>query len=214
MRLVTICSVATTIALAGCVPNPATDVAASGETLKVQYSSGTGSYVSNDVVSTTVHKDADGKEVGSSDTYQPVEHSYQWNDWKYFQGREELDEQDFYRIAGDQEAADKIAGIRASASKKMKVGATVAAAGIVAGLVFAGLGQSRDNASFNTLGYSLGTAVGTGGLLVWYWGSNEMKKPHHLPSSRADQNADVVEDCNEGRCTRARGGHNRKVGER
>jgi len=214
MRLVTICSVATTIALGACVPNPATDVAASGETLRVQYSTGTGTYVSNDVVSTTVHKDADGNEVGSSDTYQPTEHAYQWSDWKYFQGREELDEQDFYRIAGDQEAADKVAGIRAGAAKKMKYGAVIATAGIVAGLAFAGFGQSRDNASFNTLGYTLGSVASTGGLLVWYWGSNQMNKKHHLPSSRADQNADVVEDCNEGRCVRARGGHNRRVGER
>jgi hypothetical protein len=203
---------AAVLAFGACVPNPATGVAASGDTLRVQYSSGTGSYVSNDVVSTSVHRDADGNEVGSTDVYKPVEHSFQWHDWKYFQGREELDEHDFYRIAGDAEAADKVAKIRSSAALRMKIGAPLAVVGTAAALLLGTI--VRDNPTVATLGYIGGSAVGTAGGLVFFWGAKDMKNRHHLPSSRADRNADVVEDCNEGRCARLPGGHGRRVGAR
>jgi len=202
-----VCSIGAGLVLVGCISNPATGVAASGEMLKVQYSSGTGTYVSNDVVSTTVHKDSDGNEVGSSDTYQEREHQFQWQDWKYFQGREELDEQDFYRIAGDQEAADKIEKHRASASKKMRIGVPIAVAGLVASIALTVIGTSTDKPSLTTIGYLGGSTATSVGGLVWYWGAADMKKAHLLPQSRADKNADVIEDCNEGRCRRSRGGH-------
>ncbi|HEU0033925.1 MAG TPA: hypothetical protein VFQ53_25025 [Kofleriaceae bacterium] len=199
-------TLATLALVTGCLKNPATGVPGTGAPLRVQYSTGTGTYVSNDVVSSTVHKDADGNEVGTSETYEEREHSFKWNDWKYFQGPDELDEQDYYRIAGDTQAADQVDKIRAGAARKMKVGAVIAAASVVAGIAAAVALNSGDSSAGTTVGYTLGTMGATGGMLVWYWGANDMKKPHHLPMSRADRNADVVEDCNEGRCIRMRGG--------
>lgn len=206
------CSIGAALVLAGCIANPASGVASSGDTLRVQYSSGTGTYVSNDVVSTTVHKDSDGNEVGSSDTYEAREHQYQWSDWKYFQGREELDEQDFYRIAGDQEATDTIEQHRARAAKKMRIGVPIAVAGFVATIALSVIGKATDKPALSTIGYLGGSTATSVGGLVWYWGANDMKKRHLLPSSRADKNADVIEDCKEGRCVRMRGGHGRTRG--
>src|SRR5438105_15882543 len=36
--------------------------------------------------------------------------------------------------------------------------------------------------------------------VVWYWGSRDMKDPHHLSMSRAERNADLIEECSDGRC--------------
>src|SRR4051812_19345044 len=93
--------------LAACLANPATGVAPNGGALRVQYSSGTGTYVSNDKTGEDVTTHDNGNQ-SVTEHFEPVQHSYRWTDWKYFQGREELDEQDFYRIAGDQPAERRI----------------------------------------------------------------------------------------------------------
>jgi len=194
------------IPIAGCAANPATGVASNGGPLRIRYATGTGSYVSNDVVGTDVHRDAQGNEVGSTDHVQAVQHSYQWNEWKYFQARDELDEQDFYRVAGDVQASDEVGRIRATAALKMKIGMPIMIAGVVAGLVLTSVGSSRGDSSLASLGYYGGSLVGAVGGLVWYWGDTEMKNRHHMPMSRADRNADVIEQCDEGRCRSQRGG--------
>jgi hypothetical protein len=193
------------ISAGACAANPATNTAANGGAFRVRYATGTGTYVSNDVVGTDVHRDAAGNEVGTTDHVQAVEHNYQWNDWKYFQGRDELDEQDYYRLAGDLQASDSVAGIRASAALKMKIGVPLMAAGIAA-LLLEVYAQGQGNSTLATLGSYSSAAFGAGGIAVWYWGSSEMKKPHHLPMSRADQSADIIEQCDEGRCRSQRGG--------
>jgi hypothetical protein len=188
-----------------CAANPATNVATNGGAFRVRYATGTGTYVSNDVVGTDVHRDAAGNEIGSTDHVQAVEHNYQWSDWKYFQGRDELDEQDYYRLAGDLPASDTVAQIRAGAALKMKVGVPLIAVSIAA-LMLEVYAQGQGNNTLATFASYSSAATGIGGLGVWYWGKSEMKKPHHLPMSRADQNADVVEQCDEGRCRSQRGG--------
>jgi len=191
--------------LAACLSNPATGVAANGDALRVQYLSGTGTYVSNDKTGEDVTTYSDGSQH-VTEHFQPVAHSFRWNDWKYFQGRQELDEQDYYRIADDAAAAQRIADIRASASLKMKIGAPLLVVGLVSSLVITSLGSGASDRSLVTLGTTASSLVGLGGGLVWYWGRNDMANHHHLPSASADERADVIEECNEGRCTRARGG--------
>jgi hypothetical protein len=198
VRLLLIC------ALAGCLPNPATGVPSNGQPLRVRYSTGVGSYVSNDVTSTDVHTDSQGNQ-STTEHYTPVEHSYRWHDWKYLQGREELDEQDYYRIAGDRDAEKRIADIRASASLKMKIGVPLAVAGLVAATVLGSVGHIGSD-STTALGYVGASVVGGAGALVVYWGASQMKNRHHLPPARADQNADIIEDCADGRCRHQRGG--------
>jgi len=198
VRVVLIC------ALAGCLPNPATGVAPNGQPLRVRYSSGVGTYVSNDVVGTDVHTDSAGNQ-STTDHYQPVEHSYRWHDWNYFQGREALDEQDYYRIAGDRDAEQRVADVRAGASLKMKIGMPLMVARLVAASVL-GSGVKLGNDSATAIGYVGASVVGGAGALVFYWGASQMRNRHHLPPARADQDADVVQDCTDGRCRNTRGG--------
>jgi hypothetical protein len=188
------------VPLAGCLANPATNIAATGEPLRLKLSSGTGSYVSNDVVATEVHRDASGSEIGTTERYQPVEHSYRWQDREYFQGHDALDEHDYYRLAGDREAADQIGRIREGAARKMRIGAPLMIAGVAATIVATTIGISSNNSSITTLGYVGGSTITSVGGLVWYWGHNTMRQRHHLPASRAERNADLVEECVEGSC--------------
>jgi hypothetical protein len=187
--------------LAACAANPATGVAASGRPLRVQYSTGTGTYVSQDQTGVDVETSSSGNEK-VTEHYTAVEHTFQWNDLKYFQGRQELDEQDYFRIAGDDAAVRQIRDTRSSASLKMKIGAPLMVIGLAAGLVLGSVG----NPSQKAIGSLGGTLVGGGGALVFYWGHKEMTNRHHLPGSRAEELADVVENCNEGHCTRQPGG--------
>ncbi|HEX3758983.1 MAG TPA: hypothetical protein VHW23_09770 [Kofleriaceae bacterium] len=194
-----------TSVLTACLPNPATGVAANGGPLRVQYRTGTGTFVSNDKTGEDVTTHSDGSE-SVTEHYQPVEHSYRWSDWRYFQGRSELDEQDYYRIAGDDGAARNIEDIRGDAAVKMKIGAPLLILGSVASFLLPAIGSSNGNKNLSTLGYVGGGLVGVTGGLVWYWGRNEMANRHHLPQARADEHADVIEECDEGRCKRQRGG--------
>jgi hypothetical protein len=195
------------LSMAGCAANPATGVAANGDPLRVQYATGTGTYTSNDVVGTDVHSDADGNVVGQTDHYQAVEHSFQWNDWKFFQGAAELDEQDYYRLAGDRDAVDHIAQIRDSAATKQKIGVPVMVAGLAVALAANLMSSANGASSLTTTGYVAGSTLATVGGLVWYWGHEDMSKRHHMAAARAEQDADVIENCAEGHgCTRDRGG--------
>jgi hypothetical protein len=192
---------------AACAANPATGVASNNLPFKVQYATGTGTYTSNDVVGTDVHRDSEGNEVGSTDHVEARQHSFQWSDWKYFQGHDQLDEHDYYRLAGDQAAADQVAKVRESAKTKMAIGLPVAIAGIAAMVIAGSIQKSNgEGSSLTTIGYIGGGIVGTAGMLTWYWGEHDMKAKHHLPMSRADQNADLIEECRENRCHTSRGG--------
>jgi len=194
------------IAAVGCA-NPATGIASNGGDLRVRYATGTGTYVSNDVVGTYVHRDANGNEIGSTDHVEARAHSYQWNNWGYYQGRDEIDEHDFYRLAGDREASDEIAQFRASAIRRIKISAPIAIVAAAVFLVLTSTGQKQDHVSsaqYVTWAGS-GVAAGIAGY-CWYWGDTDLKTKHHLAAERADQDADIIEQCREGRCEKQRGG--------
>jgi hypothetical protein len=191
--------------LSGCLANPATGIAPNGSPLRVQYSTGTGSYVANEKTGESVTTYSDGTKA-VTEHYTPVQHSYRWTDWRYFQGGEMLDEQDYYRIAGDDAAARQIEDIRNDAALKMKIGVPLMIVGAALELLLPTIGQSSDNTNLSNIGYLGGSVVGLTGALLWYWGHGDMAKRHHLPQQRADERADVIEECNEGGCTRQPGG--------
>ena len=201
-----ILSTGVAVALAGCLANPATGVRSNGDPLRVRYSSGTGTYTKNEVVSTDVYRDSDGNEVGSKDTYQPVTHTFRWRDTNYFQGREEIDEHDFFRLAGDGRGADEIQKIRDGAALKQKIGVPLMVVGLAATMVLTTVARSTDNPNLATVGYSGGSIIGTAGAAIWFWGRNTMKKRSHISPARTDRNADIIQICDEGRCRSQRGG--------
>jgi hypothetical protein len=194
-------------ALAACATNPATGVASNGHRLKIKYEDGTGSYVSNDVVSEDAIVDSNGNDTGMKVEHrQDVTHSYHWSQWGYYQGKDGLDEQDYYRIAGDQAAADEIARIRAGAETKVKIGLPLAIVGYVATAVVGGYGTSQQNTGIAYLGYYGGGAVALLGTWLAARGYITLGDKHLLPMQRADDSADLIQTCHEGRCSTSRGG--------
>jgi len=194
-------------ALGGCLSNPATGVASNGHAYKLKFESGTGSYVSNDVTSEDTVLDADGNAAGTIQHKQDVTHSYQWNQWGYYQGKTKLDEQDFYRLSGDQAAADEVARQRSKAELEQKVGLPLAIIGYIGSALLVSYGSQHQDATIENLGIYGGGAVGAAGSLLYMAGYLKLKNEHLLPQDRAEQNADLLETCREGsRCHVERGG--------
>jgi hypothetical protein len=201
-------------ALGGCLSNPATGVASNGHPLKLKFESGTGSYVSNDVTSEDTVVDANGNEAGTIQHRQDVTHSYQWSQWSYLQGREKLDEQDFYRLSGDQAAADEVARQRSKAELEQKLGLPLAIIGYIGSALLISYGSQHQDAVMENLGIYGGGAVGAAGTLLYTAGYLQLKNPHLLPQDRAEQNADLLETCREGaRCRVDRGGRTHRLEE-
>jgi hypothetical protein len=195
-------TVALSSSLVACFPDPATGVASNGGPLRMQYRSGTGTYVSQDKTGEDVHTYSDGSQ-SVTEHYSNVQHSYEWTDWKYFQGKTELDEEDYYRLANDADSARYIQSIRASAMRKMQIGLPLAIVGLVAASVLSSTGNSSTATAYGSIGAS---AVALTGVYVWYWGESDMTKRHHLSQDKANERADIVEECRDGHCISARGG--------
>ena len=102
-------------------------------------------------------------------------------DWSAFrQGTIAIDEHDFYRIAGEREAADAIERERATGERYNVVGWVIAAAG-AAGLVYGAVARDRR-------GYGVALALPIGGTMAFYGRARANKTPQ-LSRERARQAA-------------------------
>lgn len=110
------------IALGGCARLPPTGVPASGEPLAVDLRTEQHSYVGQQRVGEVVNRDAAGRVVGTSEVYEDRLVKYDVTSWQVFQGNDKLDDEDFFRIGGDLQAADRIASMRSSAITTNRVG--------------------------------------------------------------------------------------------
>ena len=194
------------LVLGGCATNPATGVASNGKPLLIKDESGTGTYVSNEVVSEDAIVDSEGNDTGLKVQHRAdVQRTYAWRHWGYYQGQDKLDEQDYYRIAGDQRAADKIASARKSGVIRQSIGAPLMVAGLAAGGVIAYPGVIEDNDTKKWAAVGAGV-VSLVGLFVFYSGWSAVKEQHHLSQERAIRRADLVQTCVEQKCSVERGG--------
>jgi hypothetical protein len=194
--------------MTGCLSNPATGVTSNGGPMRLKLESGTGRYTSNDVVAEDAIVDANGNDTGNRVQHTAeVTHQYQWSQWGYFQGRDKLDEQDYFRLAGDQQAADEVAHQRAKAVLMERLGLPIAVAGYIATFAMISYGRQHDNGAIENLGaYGMGSVAGLGSLL-YAAGYYKLKNPHLLPQERAETAADLIQVCREGRCRTLRGEH-------
>src|SRR5262245_33222080 len=101
------------LANGGCIHMPATGVKATGEPLSVDVNTEKRAYVAQEKTGETVHRDASGRVIGTSESYQDTLVEYDVTRWQVFQGDYKIDDQDFFRIGGDDQAADEIANMRA-----------------------------------------------------------------------------------------------------
>jgi hypothetical protein len=198
---------ACSVLLGACLSNPATGVTSNGRPMRLKFESGTGTYVSNDVVSEDTIVDSNGNEAGAIQHRADVTHSYRWSQWGYYQGKTKLDEQDYYRLAGDTAAYGEVKSKRDKAERYQKLGIPIAVVGYVAEALLVSYGSQHNDSTMENLGIYGGTAVGALGTLMYTYGVLTLRNPHLLAQDRAEDNADILETCREGqRCRLDRGG--------
>jgi hypothetical protein len=181
------------IALGGCARLPPTGVPASGEPLAVDVRTEQRSYVGQQKVGEVVNKDAAGRVVGTSEIYEDRLVQYNVTSWQVFQGNDKLDDEDFFRIGGDLQAADSIASMRSSAVTTNRVGWVLFGVGL--GVLGAGAvlsqtqkedlgGGIEESPTYPTYIMTGGiiTAI-VGGGLAWY-GAAVVKREHPINDPR------------------------------
>jgi len=194
------------LVLGACATNPATGVASNGKPLVIKDEAGTGTYVSNDVVSEDAIVDNEGNDTGLKvQRRADVQHSYAWRQWGYYQGQDKLDEQDYYRIAEDRRAAANVASARKSGVIKQAIGAPIMLGGLAVGGVGYYPGVIDDDNTRRLVAVGAGV-VSLIGALVFYSGWSAVKNPHHVSQERAIRSADLVQTCIEQKCSVVRGG--------
>jgi hypothetical protein len=177
----------------GCATLPMTGVAATGEPLLADVHSENVQYVGKAKVGEVVSKDSSGRVVGTSEVYEDQLMSYNVTRWQLFQGPNKIDDEDFFRIGGDIQAADQIAAMRDRAVATNRVGWVLLGIGVAAlatGLVLQNTLKQEDETGFVTpspLGSYLaigGGVVGVvGGSLVFY-GNAAAHREHPLDDPR------------------------------
>lgn len=191
----------------GCLSsNPATGTAPTGDPLLVMVERGTGSYTTNEVVKKETVRNNDGHIVGTIEQRADVEHSFRWSQTSFFQGTDKLDEQDFYRLAGDRDSERDVISHRRSASKIQKVGLALTLISIVAGGAMIAVGATSDNTTLMraaVLPIAIGLPIGGVAIVR---GKRKMRRLA-LPNKRAVDAADYVRFCDEGDCREGAGFH-------
>ena len=166
--------------LAGCfafpsAKSPKTGAVATGEPLAVVDDVKVWTTTEKEKVGETVHKDSSGNTIGTSDTYQEKTKVHSMKVWYPVQGNAQLPDEDFFRIAGDQQALDETLEMRENGKKwnrRGKITMIAGGVGFIAGLFVP-----------HTLGRTLlmtggGLAV-SGGWYMSYWGAKQMDPEQH-----------------------------------
>lgn len=106
----------------GCAHLPHTGAEATGEALDVEVNTQTYTYTTQTKVGEVVNRDSYGNVVGTAEIYENRTGFYDVRRWQAFQGEMPIDDQDFFRIAGDVEAANHIAAYRRSGVTMNRIG--------------------------------------------------------------------------------------------
>jgi hypothetical protein len=97
------------VQVTGCATLPKTGVVqATGEPLEVVWEQQTHEYVEQVKVAEVQHRDSQGRSLGSSDVVENKLRTYTTQRWYPAQGKSPLDDEDFFRIAGDARAAQEV----------------------------------------------------------------------------------------------------------
>jgi hypothetical protein len=171
--------------LLGCAANPATGVRASGEPLGLKIKTEAFSYTQQEKVGTVEYRTATGAPDGSADIYKKrTVHGVDLQ-WRPTQGTTIIDDQDFFRIAGDEEAERQTREQRDYARLINRVGYGLVIGGVGV-MGFAGQmmpdASSKTRATVGGLGL-LGTI--TGALFVYYGIFHNRSENHVMELERA-----------------------------
>jgi hypothetical protein len=166
--------------LAGCATLPVTGTQATGEPVAVDSRLHTFQYTTQEKVGEVQYRDANGNSAGTSTVYADRVHTGQALVWKTYQGQSPLDDEDFFRITGDQATAQEIRESRETGILLNKIGWIGVAVGAAAIVGYLALTRSNDP-GVQSAGYGAGTlgsvAAAGGGGLIW-WGILKAKAEH------------------------------------
>jgi len=130
---------------------------------------------SKEKVGETVYKDSSGQTLATADTYQEKTHVHSMKIWFPVQGNEQLSDEEFFKITGDQKALDETLSLRANGEKwntRGKITLGVGAAAFIAGFFV-------PNAIGRTVLLAGGGLTATGGWYMMYWGAKQMDPESH-----------------------------------
>jgi len=175
--------------LGGCLmpqQGPKGGVVATGQPLAVVDDVKVWTTTQKEKVAETTYTDSDGNTVGKAAVYQDRTQVHTQKIWYPVQGTEQLADEDFFRIAGDQKAADDTLAMRADGDKWHRRGLWTIGGGIV-GMIAGYLVPSDTGRTLLLVGGSLATA---GGYYMAFWGAHEMNpETHAVDRSIAEQAA-------------------------
>ena len=129
----------------------------------------------NEKVGEAEYRDGNGTKIGSASIYEERTQVHTAPIWYPVQGRAQLADEDFFRIAGDQSSLDETLAMRANGRKWRKRGIITLGGGIAA-MIAAYFVPNPGVRIGLTLGGSLATA---GGYYMTYWGAHQLNPETH-----------------------------------
>ena len=150
---------------------------------------------SKEKVAEAEYQDENGHKIGSAAIYEDRTQTHTMKIWYPVQGTEQLADEDFFRIAGDQKAADETLSMRANGKKWHRRGIFTLGGSVVAmiGSYFV------PNVGLRT-GLMLGGLVGAGaGYYMTYWGAHQMNPETHAVDRSIAERAAIQYNQNLGR---------------
>jgi hypothetical protein len=168
------------VGASACASMPRTGMPATGEPLSVHTGTVEQHHTVKEKVGEVEHKTSDGKVVGTSEVYADRDVTTYRDVWYGMQGSTKIDDEDFFRIAGDKEAADEVRSYRETGVTMNRIGLVaiiVGAAAMAGGYYFTTQATTIEadgtvtNNSIGNLALPFliggGVAVTTGGTLTW-----------------------------------------------
>jgi hypothetical protein len=130
---------------------------------------------SKEKVGETVYKDSSGQTFATADTYEEKTRVHSMKVWYPVQGNEQLSDEEFFKITGDQQALDETLALRASGRKwntRGKITMIAGGVGFIAGFFI-------PNAIGRTVMITGGGLAVSGGWYMMYWGAKQMDPESH-----------------------------------
>lgn len=161
---------------------------ATGGKLWVDHQTHVSQHVEQQKVAEAHHRDSQGNSLGTTEVFEDKVVTTRHIEWYPMQDEDRLDDEDFFRIAGDSSGLTQTQSYRRGGMAMNKVGRYALIGGIAA--VAASLFVSEKHPTLQTTLWSAGMSVGGAG---WYfaWSGDRRLKPgsHGVTFSRAQQTA-------------------------